>query len=173
MKNIRIYFFAAALMLSAVACEDDNASSNVPAELDKQFMLSAFDKSLFEVNAGQVASSKGTTSVINNFGEQLLKDHTDINQELMLLAKDVKLNLPTTLSNAKQQKLDTLSGLSGMAFDTTYIKMVAGTHEEIVNLYEVQATTARNVNLKTFASDQLPKLRVHLDTAKSMKDSIQ
>lgn len=173
MKNIKIYFFAAALMLSAVACEDDTASGDLPAELDKQFMLSAFDNGLFEVNAGQVASSKGTTSVISGFGEQLLKDYTDINQELMLLAKDADLDLPTTLSNAKQQKLDTLSGLSGIAFDTTYIKMVVSTHEEIVNLYEVQATTARNASLKTFASDQLPKLRGHLDSAKSMKDSVQ
>ncbi|MCF0042690.1 DUF4142 domain-containing protein [Dyadobacter fanqingshengii] len=172
MKNIKVYFFAA-LILSAVACDDETTSSDVPAEMDKQFMLAAFDDGLFEVNAGQVASSKGTTSVITDFGGQLLDDHTVINQELMQLAKEVNLDLPTTLSNAKQQKLDTLSGLSGMAFDTTYIKMMVSTHEGSINLYEIQATTGRNVTLKTFASDNLTKLRAHLETAKSMKDSIQ
>ncbi|SKB92773.1 DUF4142 domain-containing protein [Dyadobacter psychrophilus] len=173
MKNVKLYFFAALLILAAFACDDDPTGTNVPAEMDEQFMLTAFDGGLFEVNAGQVASSKGTTSAIKDFGQQLLDDHTDINQELMKVSKDADLDLPTTLSNAKQQQLDTLSGLSGIAFDTTYIKMMVSTHEEIVNLYEIQATTGRNVDLKAFASDKLPKLRAHLETAKSMKDSIQ
>ena len=173
MKRIKLYMIAASLMLTVLACDDDTASTDIPAEMDKQFMLAAFDDGLFQINAGQVASSKGTTKVIKDFGQQLLDDHTDINQELMKLSKDDNVDLPTTLSNDKQQRLDTLSGLSGIAFDTTYIKMMVGTHEEIVNLYEVQTTTGRNAELKAFASDKLSKLRTHLETARSMKDSIQ
>ncbi|MCF0063624.1 DUF4142 domain-containing protein [Dyadobacter chenwenxiniae] len=173
MKHIREYFFAAAMMFAGIACNDDTASTDVPAEMDKQFILSASDAGLFEVNAGQVASSKGTTSVIKGFGKQLLDKHTEINQELMKLANNANVDLATTLPDARQQQLDTLSGLTGMAFDTTYIKMMVSTHEEIVNLYEIQAATGGNPDLKTFASDKLSGLRAHLETAKSIRDSIQ
>ncbi|MCF2487224.1 DUF4142 domain-containing protein [Dyadobacter sp. CY347] len=173
MKRTKIYFIAAALLFANVACDDDTAGTDVTAELDKQFMLSASDGGLFEINAGQVASSNGTTTALKAFGQQMLDEHTDIKQALMKIAKDANVDLPTTLSNAKQQKLDSLSALSGIAFDTTYIKMVAISHEEAVNLYEIQATSARNIDLKAFAADNLPRLRAHLEKARSMRDSIQ
>ncbi|MCE7071193.1 DUF4142 domain-containing protein [Dyadobacter sp. CY327] len=173
MKRTKFFFLAAALSFATVACDDDTTGTNAPAELDKQFMLAASDGGLFEINAGQVASSKGTTQTIKQFGQEMLDDHTSIKQELMKIAKDANVDLPTTLSSGKQQKLDSLSELSGIAFDTTYIKMVTISHEEAVNLYEIQDKSASNVQLKTFAADKLPRLKAHLEKAKAMRDSIQ
>ena len=165
----------AALMLATVACDDDDNDdvTNVTAEMDKQFLLNAADGSLFEVNAGQVATSKGTSASITNYGQEMVDDHTKATQELGALANNNNVDLPTTLSDKMQQKLDTLSALSGMAFDTTYIKMMVSSHLETINLFETEATSSQNNELKAWSSDKPPELREHLERARSLKDSIQ
>ena len=165
----------AALMLATVACDDKDEDdvTNVTAEVDKQFLLNASDGSLFEVNAGQVATSKGTSASIQNFGQEMVDDHTEMTQEIGALANNNNVDLPTTLSDKMQLKLDTLSALSGMAFDTTYIKMMVSSHLETVDLFEKQAATSQNNELKAWSADRLPELRGHLDRAKSLRDSIQ
>jgi putative membrane protein len=166
----------AAIMFTAVACDDDDDNdnpTNVTAEIDKQFLLKASDGSLFEVNAGQVAGSKGTSAAIQDFGEEMVEDHTEINQEIGAIANGLNVDLPVTLSNEMQLKLDTLSALSGMAFDTTFIKMMVSSHVQTVSLFETQATSSSNTEIKAWTSDKLPELREHLERARALQDSIQ
>ncbi|MCE7064211.1 DUF4142 domain-containing protein [Dyadobacter sp. CY326] len=174
MKLNRFHFVITAMMLAAAGCNDDddnNGSTEVIAEMDKQFLLTAADGGLFEVNAGQVASSEGTVTAIKNYGQDMVGDHTEMNKELMSLADKNDVDLPTTLSNKMQLKLDTLSGISGTAFDTTYVKMMVTSHLETVNLFETQSINGRSAELKSWAAEKLPELRAHLEMARSLKDS--
>jgi len=175
MKKAGLYFFLIAIMMAAIACSDDSTEdiSDISAEMDKRFLLNASDRSLFEVNAGQVALSKGASATIKDYGKSMLNDYTDINQELQTLARQNNVSITNTLSSEMQQRLDTLSGLSGIALDSVYARIMVTTHSETVQLYETQATIGRSVDIKTWASDKLVQLRHHLETARALKDTVQ
>jgi len=161
-------------MLTTVACDDDDDdnNNNAIAEVDRQFVVSAADGNLFEVNSGQVASSKGTNTNVKTYGQMMVTDHTAASQELMTLAGKKDVDIPTTLSDAKQDKLDSLASLTGVRFDSVYVNMMVVSHMETVNLFEKESTSGTDNELKTWAASKLPALRHHLEMAEALKDSL-
>lgn len=172
-KQHLLYLLMSVLMLTTVACnDDDDDDNNTIAQVDRQFVLSAADGNLFEINSGQVASSKGTAPRIKSYGQMMVTDHTAASQELMSLANKKNVEIPTTLSDAKQDKLDSLAAVSGAAFDSIYINMMVVSHMETVNLFERESTGGADSELKSWAASKLPALRQHLEMAEALKDSL-
>jgi putative membrane protein len=174
MKKLHLlYLLMSVLMLTTVACDDDDdEENNTIAQVDRQFVLSAADGNLFEINSGQVASSKGTAANIKSYGQMMVTDHTAASQELMTLAGRKNVEIPTTLSDAKQDKLDSLATLTGVRFDSVYVNMMVVSHKETVTLFERESTGGSDAELKTWATSKLPALRHHLEMAEALKDSL-
>jgi putative membrane protein len=184
MRKIHLLLFAA--MLITVSCDDDddnNDPGNSLSESDKVFVTNAADGGMFEVKAGEMAVAKGdSTSMgfmngdslsVKSFGRMMITDHTKVNEELKDLATRKGASVPTTLSAPKQQKLDSLSAVSGEAFNQMYAKMMVSSHEETVKLFQSQAASGNDAEIKSWASDKIPALQHHLETAQMMADSVR
>ncbi|MCF2446672.1 DUF4142 domain-containing protein [Dyadobacter sp. CY345] len=185
MKKLNSIFLIAAMTFAAMACSDDDDQDDVSAvvtEKDRTFMLNAADGGMFEVRAGELAAAKGDSMMnmmdsdsmsVHSFGQMMITDHSKANDELKSLASVRQVTIPTTLSTAKQQKVDSLMAASGAAFDMMFTKMMVVSHQETVNLFQAGSSGGDDNEIKAWASGKLPTLIHHLEMAEMIRNSIQ
>ena len=162
------------LFFALTGCENnDETDPSLISELDKQFILGAADDALFQVNAGQVAASRTTQDSIQEYGEEMTASHTQAGKELQTLAAARKVQLPTTLSDERQQQLDSLSMQTGMSLDTLYLNQMVALQERAVHMMEVEGISGKDTELKKWASDRLPLMRQFEERAKALRDSLE
>ena len=90
-----------------------------------------------------------------------------MNKELRKITTKQGIALTEKLDPKHQELLDDLSKLKEAAFDQAYTKdMVAG-HEKAIKLFENEAKTGRDADVKAWAEKCLPTLREHLKLAQA------
>ncbi|WP_353718102.1 DUF4142 domain-containing protein [Dyadobacter sp. 676] len=173
MRRYLIYFLTT-IVLAGTGCDDDKQTGPGPiTEIDKQFILAAADDALFQVNAGQVAASGTTVKAIRDYAEEMTDDHTKAGQALQKLGADKQVEIPTTLSDDRQQQLDSLSMTSGAALDTLYLSQMVAAQERAEHMMEIQATEGNDIELKQWAAGRLPVVRQFSERARAMRDSLK
>jgi len=142
---------------------DRTASSNKAEKplSDKEFVMKASQGGMTEVQLGKLASDKGGLSQVKDFGSQMVKDHSQANDELKSLADKKGLAVSPKLDSRNQAQVDRLSKLNGPAFDKAYVKNQVSAHESTVKLFQQEAKSGQDPDLKAFASRTLPTLQEH------------
>ena len=128
---------------------------------DKEFVMKASQGGMTEVQLGKLASDKGGSSQVKDFGSQMVKDHSQANDELKSLADKKGLAVSPNLDSKNQAQVDKLSKLSGPAFDKAYVTNQVRAHESTVKLFQEEAKSGQDPDLKAFASRTLPTLQEH------------
>jgi putative membrane protein len=103
----------------------------------------------------------------------MVVEHTPVGPELDSIAASVNLSTPDTLDAEHKVLKQTLTGLSGKAFDTTYMSSQVKDHQKMISLFENEVASGANTRLKDFANRHLPHLRVHLQRADSIRNVIR
>lgn len=150
-----------------VTVQGARVSQNLTAA---DFLTNAASSGLFEVEAGRLAVDKASRDQVRSFGQQMVTDHTQANQDLMALARQNGMAVPATLRPDHQQQIQALSRASGAEFDRTYMVGQVTAHEEAVNLFSsaANATAPDMAPFRSFAAQTLPILQNHLAMAQSM-----
>lgn len=76
------------------------------------------------------------------------------------------------MSKDHQMAMDRLGKLSGAEFDREYLKMDLNDHKKTVDLFEKQARSGRDAELKAFAEKTLPTLREHHQMARDLAGKV-
>jgi putative membrane protein len=183
MRKINLMLIAAIFLTAACKDDENNDPGADLSQTDRTFVNNAADGGMFEVRAGEMAAAKGdSTSMgamhgdslsVKAYGRMMITDHTKVNDELKDLAQKKGTAVPTTLSTAKQQKLDSLSAVNGAMFNQMYMKMMVASHQETINLFQSQAAGGNDTELKSWASEKIPALQHHLEMARMLRDSVQ
>ncbi|CAN5832010.1 hypothetical protein BH24ACI1_BH24ACI1_19870 [soil metagenome] len=137
------------------------------------FMMEAARGGMAEVELSKLATTKAQNPEVKKFAQQMIQDHTNANTELKQLAGKKNVTLPTELDAEHKALKDSLSSLSGAAFDKAYINAMVSDHEKTVNLFKTQADSGTDADAKAFATKTLPKLQGHLDMIKSMESKMK
>lgn len=148
---------------SPTAPGQNNLSSS-----DRQFINEAAQDGLAEVQLGQLASERAASDAVKQFGQRMVQDHTQVNNQLQQLATQKGVTLPKTLNNENQQVKQRLSKLSGAQFDREYMNHMVQAHEKDVAAFESQAQQGQDADVKAFAAQRLPALQEHLQEARSI-----
>lgn len=138
---------------------------------DKEFVMRAAQGGMTEVELGKEASEKGGTSEVKDFGNRMVKDHTAANDELKSLAEKKGIALTDKLDARHQGQVDKLSRLSGSAFDKAYVTNQVRAHESTVQLFQEEAQSGQDADLKAFASRTLPTLQDHCSSIKGIENN--
>ncbi|MFD1257760.1 DUF4142 domain-containing protein [Mucilaginibacter terrae] len=180
MKNI-LYLSAFALMaISVPACNENKRAKNYNEKslVDDQgsaFIKEANEAGMTEIKSAMVAQSKSANSRVLGFAKMMVTDHTVAGNELKKIAESKFVNIKDakdTLSVEHQQMITDMSKLSGPAFDKAYMQMMVTDHGKVIELFQ---SVTRNTNkaLNNFAEKTLPKLQMHLDSAKAIYASLK
>lgn len=152
----------------AGANNESNAGSSKLDAVDRHFIRKAGEGGLAEVELGKLAAEKGATDEVKKFGQRMVDDHSKANEQLKQLADSKGATLPTKLDPNDQAAKARLEKLSGQQFDRAYMNDMVKDHSKDVAEFKKESTTAKDTDVKSFASQTLPTLQDHLKEARSI-----
>lgn len=158
------------------AAGDQNMNNNATANLDENtrtFMTKAAGGGMMEVELGQLAQQNARSERVKNFGQMMVNDHSKANDDLKSIARQKNVTLPETMPAEHQHHKDDLSKKKGADFDKAYIKMMVDDHKKDVDAFEKASKDASDPDVKNFAAQKLPTLRMHLDSAKAIQKDMK
>lgn len=137
-----------------------------------EFVQKAAMSDLYEIQAGRIASEKGQSEAVRQFGKVMGAEHTETAQGLMGLVatNHIRIELPTELDGSHQALIDSLNSASAEDFDKTYATQQVDAHQEAVSLFKKYAAKGDDGDVKRFASDMLATLEDHLEKAKKLRE---
>jgi putative membrane protein len=151
---------------SAMATSSAASGASTLNAQDRAFIQQAAISGLAEVSDGKLAESQGDTTV-KQIGMRMVTDHTKANDQLITLSEQLGEPAPSTTNAKHQQMSASLQKLSGSSFDTQYLHEQLLAHEQAITLFKTEESDGGNRQLKTFASNTLPILEMHLSMIKS------
>lgn len=130
---------------------------------DTTFTNKAAVGGMAEVALGKMAAAKGASKEVKDFGNMMVMDHGKANDELKSIAQKKNIKLPAGLDAEHQAKSDSLSKLSGAAFDKAYVAAMVEGHKKTLALMQSEASGGKDADLKGFAAKTAPVVQHHLD----------
>ena len=98
----------------------------------------------------------------------MVDDHSKANEELKQLASSKNVNLPNEVSAKDKMTKERLSKLSGESFDRAYMQDMVKDHKKDVADFSRESNSAKDPDVKQFASKTLPTLKDHLKEAEGI-----
>ncbi len=135
---------------------------------DRKFAMEAAMGGMTEVELGRLATERGASDAVKQFGQRMVDDHSKANDDLKQWATTAGVTLPTALDAKHQAVVARMSRLSGAAFDRAYAKDMLKDHVKDVALFQREADHGADAGLKSFASSTLPTLQEHLRMARAL-----
>lgn len=139
---------------------------------DAGFYKNAAEGGIFEVEAGQVAQTQGSSQQVKDFGSMMVKDHTAAGDKLQSIASSKNITLPTSASAMQMATATKLKVLSGNTFDKSYVKSQVSAHQKTIALFQREASSGRDSDAKAFAAATLPTLRSYLKAITSLASNM-
>jgi putative membrane protein len=139
---------------------------------DAAFIREAASANLMEVQLGQTAQARAMNSAVKQFGQRMVNDHTNLENQLASMAASSGLALKQSLSSKHKDEVDRLNKLSGQSFDSSYMKLMVQAHQEDIAKFQSQSQSAKSVQVRTFATNALPVLQQHLSLATQVSSQL-
>jgi len=153
------------------------ASAQVPT--DAQIAHIVVTANQVDIDAGKLATSKGSTTDVKKFGQQMVTDHTGVNKQATELVTKLKVkpeDNPTSqsLKAGGEKNVAHLKTLKGAAFDKAYIDNEVAYHQEVIDAIDKSLIpSAQNAELKALLVKVRPAFVAHLEHAKKIQSSLK
>ena len=152
--------------------QDNNPQTIKTDDATTDFLVNAANGGMAEVEAGKVGEQKGTDPNVKRFASMMVHDHTAANSEVKSLSSRRNVTLPTAPAEEKKNKLTRVSEKTGNAFDKDFMDMMVDDHQEAIRLFE-KHNDSQDAEVKTFITNTLPKLKMHLDSAQAIRKGLR
>ena len=190
-KNI---FFIAITLFITIACNNEEKKDSVEKadsankantdtamgknktvvdEESSSFLVKAADGGMTEVQLGELGQKKAVSQRVKDFSAMMVHDHSAANDKVKSLAAQKNVILPATIGGDSQKKIDGLSKKNGKDFDRDFMNAMVNNHQTTLGLFENAVKNAKDPDVNSFADKSLPTLRMHLDSAKSVRSSLK
>jgi putative membrane protein len=126
---------------------------------------------MFEIQLGKIAQ-RSSNPMVKQFADRMVTDHTNLQNQLKMVASGQGVTLPTAVSPSEQATIDRLSKLSGPDFDREYINTMVKDHKDDISEFHHEATTGSDPAVKNLAENALPTLQEHLTLAENAQKTV-
>lgn len=156
-----LFITVAALCLTFSLNAQSSGSTKGFTRHDRMFIKCAAEDNLMEEKMGQLAETKGSTQEVKLLGKMLAKDHHAANEELVPLAAEAGVDMPSGLDSRQQKMYNKLSSKSGKDFDKCYTKAMGKWHKHEICEYKKEVKKGDMIGLEDWAGKKLPVLEEH------------
>jgi putative membrane protein len=132
------------------------------------FAVTAANGGMMEVELGKIAQDKASSARVKAFGEMMVKDHTEANNNLKAIATSLNIALPDSVSDDTKKDIDKMKMKKGKDFDKAYVDMMLNDHKKDIAEFRKCADNCSDSTVKSFAYNTLPVLEKHLDSIEAI-----
>jgi predicted outer membrane protein len=136
---------------------------------DQKILKDMAMANMSEIEGGKLAQSKGQSSEVKAFGQQMIDDHTANLKEVQALAQARGVTLPTEPDAKHKAMAAKMEKMSGDAFDKAYMKQ-AGVqdHKTVHSKLMAASKKAKDPEVKALVDKTEPVVAQHLKSAEQM-----
>jgi putative membrane protein len=146
----------------------DTAANPNASNSDARFVRQASAGGMAEIMMGHLAMQRGQTQAERDFGQMLVTDHTQANDQLSGIAQTLMLQ-PAPGPNAMDQAMyQQLEAAPADQFDTMFNQDMIDAHQRTIALFETESRAGQSPQLRQFATETLPVLYKHLNFAQGL-----
>lgn len=161
-------FFVLVISISVLGCSKNENAGQIIDPQDIGFVYDATLINAAEIALGQLAADSSDTEAIKAYGQRMVNDHSGSLAALEGIAANLGIPTPDTLHPRHVTLLNELRNLKGRSFDSLYIHSQVNDHYNSIILHENTHGLGNNLQVKTYAEQQLPHLFIHLQEAQSL-----
>jgi putative membrane protein len=174
LKSIVIGALSGTLMFATAAVAADQAAKPT----DPQIAHIAYTAGQLDIEAAKQALDKSKNKDVRAFAQQMVGDHTTVNNQALALVKKLKVtpeDNPTSQSLTKQaDSTKQLASLNGAAFDKAYVDNEVAYHKTVnAALSDTLIPDAQNAELKTLLQSGLALFQAHQKHAEQLAGQLQ
>lgn len=136
---------------------------------DKDFVQKAYKSNMSEIELGKIAAQKASSDDVKQFAQQMVDEHQRSNDQLEQIAREKGIDLPSSVQIPEQSRW---TNLSGPEFDREYVRHQMKAHKDAVSLFQNEANSGQDPELKSFASNQLSNLEQHSNTINALNSKV-
>jgi predicted outer membrane protein len=157
---------------SAAGAATGSAGAATGAKLssgDQKILKDIAMADMAEIEGGKLAQSKGQSSEVKAFGQQMIDDHTSNLNDVKALADARGVTLPTEPDAKHKAMAAKLEKMSGADFDKAYMKQ-AGVqdHKTVHAKLMADKKKAKDADVKALVEKTEPVVAQHLKSAQQM-----
>jgi putative membrane protein len=177
MRKLCYFLSAAMLALSVSSCMDNRRAKNyndktLADDEGLAFIKNGIEGGRTEIKASELAKKNSTNPRIISFADMMIADHTSATNELKNIQVAKLVDISPGITTDHQAKIDSLATKTGADFDKAYITMMVADHESAEHLF-AEATNNTSNMIQDFSRKILPKIQMHLDSAKAILGSLK
>lgn len=134
--------------------EGQKAPATKLSDKDRKFIQLAANGGTAEVTDGNVAKERAQSAEVKKLAAHMVADHTRANKELGELGKKMGLGMDFNSGKARSFRKEN--------FDGDYLATMETDHKADIKMFEAEAKSGDNPELKAWAAKTLPTLKAHL-----------
>jgi putative membrane protein len=198
MRSTLIFGAAAAALLALGACDNttETAANDTmttpdgaivdpaaapPADVDAQvreaqdFVNAAGQANLAEIRTAEMALERASSADVKAYAQSIIDEHKAAGEQLKQAASAAALAPPPeTLDDFHMRRINDLNETDGDAdFDADFMALQVDAHNDAIDLFKDYAQDGDIAQLKSFASNTLPKLEEHKTKAETLNDAVR
>ena len=136
---------------------------------DVRFIEQGIDYSTIQIEIGELAVERASDEAVRQLGSQVATDHEQISQKLTELAQQRSVEVSARPSHeAWRETIDQLQGQSGEDFERAFLGVQLKIGQQLVKLYQIQASNSTDTGLASFAITTLVHVEQHFTTAQRL-----
>jgi putative membrane protein len=149
------------------------------APTDPQIAHIAYTAGSIDIAAGKQALAKTHNKAVRSFAQQMVRDHTAVNQKALALVKKLHVTpqnngTSQSLTNAAAAERAKLARLRGAAFDREYVNNEVAYHKTVNGALEsTLIPSAKNGELKSLLETGLTLFREHQAHAEQVAKALK
>jgi putative membrane protein len=150
---------------SATAEMTSGVSTSAMAPMtSKDFALKAHQDGQQEVKSAKQAEKRARNSEIKRVARMLEQDHTQADQRLSQIAQSKGWSM-----GGDDGSSSTAYGSGGGAFDMQWVSKQITDHKKSIAMFQEQAQSGDDSDVRAFAAATLPKLQSHLSELEALQ----
>jgi putative membrane protein len=138
----------------------DTSGPSTPNYADQSFVEDTLKGNDAQVQMSQLAQQKATSGDVKEFSQRMVQIHTQLNQQLVPLAKQLNVSESQKPSKQEKKEIAQLQQLSGPEFDTAYLQAMAKEQEHTLKQFKSEES-AQNPMIQKVAKVDEPVLSQH------------
>jgi putative membrane protein len=157
---------------TATADNTNAATGGTSAKLsdsEKQLLQQVSDANKAEIEMGQLAQNNASSAKVKDFGQKLVDDHTQNQQQLQQIAQQKGVDLKSEEKPDEQASKNKFEGMKGAQFDKAFLAHERDDHAKLLQQLKQEQDQIQDPEVKSFISQTITAVQQHLDAAQGSK----